>query len=67
MELIITIAHRLSTIRRADRIVVLDEGRCVQVSSFDDFCARGGYFSRLLAAQRLPGGAAALDHDPATI
>jgi ABC-type multidrug transport system fused ATPase/permease subunit len=41
----IIIAHRLSTARRADRIVVLDEGAIVEQGSHDDLMARrGAYF-----------------------
>ncbi|MBS0519565.1 MAG: glucan ABC transporter ATP-binding protein/ permease [Proteobacteria bacterium] len=46
------IAHRLSTIRDADRIVVLDHGRIVEQGGFAELVARGGAFSRFVAAQR---------------
>lgn len=41
------IAHRLSTIRRADRILVLDEGQVVQDGPFTDLVAKPGPFRRL--------------------
>ena len=43
------IAHRLSTVRKANRIVVLKDGRIVEVGSFDELVARGGFFARLAA------------------
>jgi ABC-type multidrug transport system fused ATPase/permease subunit len=46
----ITIAHRLSTIRDADRIVVLREGRIVEVGPYAELAKSGGYFADLLAA-----------------
>ena len=47
----IAIAHRLSTLRRADRLVVLEQGRVTEVGPHDDLLARGGTYSRLHKAQ----------------
>ena len=49
----IVIAHRLSTLRRADRIVVLDEGRVVEMGTPSELRRAGGAFARLIAAQQL--------------
>jgi ABC-type multidrug transport system fused ATPase/permease subunit len=45
------IAHRLSTIRRADVILVLDDGRIVEQGTFAELVARGGAFARLYRTQ----------------
>jgi ATP-binding cassette subfamily B protein/subfamily B ATP-binding cassette protein MsbA len=45
------IAHRLSTVRRADVILVLDDGRIVEHGGFAELVARGGYFARLHRTQ----------------
>ena len=45
----ILIAHRLSTAMRADRIVVVDEGRIVEVGSHDELVARAGRYAEMYA------------------
>jgi subfamily B ATP-binding cassette protein MsbA len=45
------IAHRLSTVERADRIVVLRDGRVVEAGAHDKLLARGGYYSTLYKMQ----------------
>jgi ABC-type multidrug transport system fused ATPase/permease subunit len=54
---VITIAHRLSTIRKADRVVVLHEGKILEQGTFHELSKSDGYFSRLLNAQAVgPNG-----------
>ncbi|MCZ7562499.1 MAG: ATP-binding cassette domain-containing protein [Burkholderiales bacterium] len=47
----LVIAHRLSTIERADRIVVLDQGRIAEIGRHDELLARGGIYARLHSIQ----------------
>ena len=41
------VAHRLSTIRNADRIAVIDSGKCVECGSFDELIEKKGKFYEL--------------------
>ena len=47
----IIIAHRLSTVRSAGRIVVLDEGRVIEVGHHEELLGRGGLYSQLVGRQ----------------
>jgi ATP-binding cassette subfamily B protein len=47
----IIIAHRLSTVREADKIVVLDRGRIIEVGSHDELLNHGGIYHRLHSLQ----------------
>ena len=45
----IIIAHRFSTIRRADRVVVMDQGRVVEQGSHQELLEQKGLYARLYA------------------
>ncbi len=47
----IIIAHRLSTVRDADKIVVLDQGRIVEVGTHAELLSREGIYQRLHSLQ----------------
>ncbi|MGG4196197.1 ABC transporter ATP-binding protein [Paenibacillus jamilae] len=46
------IAHRLSTLRHATRIIVLDQGRLVEVGSHDQLLSQNGVYAKLVQAQQ---------------
>ncbi|MFL5296187.1 MAG: ATP-binding cassette domain-containing protein, partial [Phenylobacterium sp.] len=47
----IVIAHRLATVLKADRIVVMDEGRVVEQGTHHELVGKSGLYARLAALQ----------------
>jgi ATP-binding cassette subfamily B protein len=54
----IVIAHRLATVLKADRILVMDEGRIVEEGTHASLVAKGGLYARLAELQFADGKAA---------
>ncbi|WP_270729108.1 ABC transporter transmembrane domain-containing protein [Shimia sp. Alg240-R146] len=51
----IIVAHRLATVKKADRIIVMDEGRIVAQGKHDDLVAAGGLYAKLAKLQFTDG------------
>jgi ATP-binding cassette subfamily B protein len=47
----LVIAHRLATVTRADRILVLDQGRLVEEGTHQSLLGNGGIYARLAELQ----------------
>lgn len=47
----LVIAHRLATVQKADRILVMEEGRVVESGNHAELVAKGGLYGRLAALQ----------------
>ena len=50
------VAHRLATVKKADRIVVFDEGRIVAQGTHESLVAEGGLYAELARLQFTHGG-----------
>jgi ATP-binding cassette subfamily B multidrug efflux pump len=49
------VSHRVSTARHADRIIVLDEGKIIEIGSHDELLKQNGFYADLEKAQRVKG------------
>ena len=54
----IVVAHRLATVKKADRILVFEDGRIVASGTHDSLVADGGLYARLARLQFTDGVAA---------
>ncbi|HEX7970588.1 MAG TPA: ATP-binding cassette domain-containing protein, partial [Stellaceae bacterium] len=63
----LVIAHRLATVLKADRIIVMDEGRIVAEGTHHELTQQGGLYARLAALQFTDASGPRAVLDPATL
>ncbi len=68
---VLVIAHRLSTVRRADRIIVLDQGKIAEQGSHTELLQQQGIYAGLIAAdlreQESPPDGISVDTDAESV
>jgi subfamily B ATP-binding cassette protein MsbA len=64
---VFVIAHRLSTVRRADRIVVIENGSIAEIGNHDELMARFGTYRRLYDLQFAPAASDEVRMSAATV
>ena len=47
------IAHRLSTLRKANKIIVVDQGKIIECGSHEELMALNGKYRRLIEIQAM--------------
>ena len=47
------IAHRISTIKDADKIIIVDEGKVIDVGSHDELIIRCSFYKDMVERQKL--------------
>ena len=63
----IVVSHRLSSIAEADRVLVMDAGRIVEVGTPDELLAAGGAFATMFAVQARALGLSVVAGDAAEV
>lgn len=51
--IIITIAHRLSTVINADKIIVINQGKIMEIGTHKSLLAKGGLYKHLISLQNI--------------